>query len=186
MLCNSARELQIQICDGESRIVPADQGILDGRGNGACSAQFAKDLVPLADGNAPLGTGKGIKDVVQALEGPRRELNSLLGSVKDPTKDNLASAPVGISLAKLLGRDGLLTQGGIAGNLGMENFINCMLIVMQGCGGRSTTPPQVNQVVYRGFDLAEEGAAATPLANVLALYSILLGGKGEKHVSGCK
>lgn len=55
------------------------------------------------------------------LEAPRREPNGLLGSVEDPSKDDLVSAPVGISLAKVLGRDGLLTKGGIAGNPGMKN-----------------------------------------------------------------
>ena len=77
--------------------------------------------MPLADCNALLGTGEGSKDVVQA---PRREFNGSLDSVNDPSKDNLASAPVGMPLSKLLVRDGFLMQGGVAVTPGMENFIN--------------------------------------------------------------
>ena len=55
--------------------------------------------------------------------------------------------------------------------------------MVQGCGGRSTTPPQVNEAADHGFDGTKEEVAATSLANVLAPYSILLGGEGEKYLS---
>ena len=68
--------------------------------------------MPLADGNALLGTGEGNQDVLEALEAPGREFNGSLDGIDDPSKDNLASAPVGIPFAKLLDGNGFLMRGG--------------------------------------------------------------------------
>ena len=57
-------------------------------------------------------------------------------------------------------------------------LVRIVLIVVQGCGGRSTTAAD------HGFDGTKEEVAATSLANALTLYSILLGGKGKKYLSG--
>ena len=75
------------------------------------TAQFSKDLVPEFEGN-PMFEAERVKQVLEALNAVRGELEGLPDSIDEPPQNNFAGAQVGITLKKFFhGRDMLAVVG---------------------------------------------------------------------------